>query len=353
MSTIDVTALNGFEAERLHLAILDAFNPDSFKQALRFKLNRKLQDITIADSFVKQVFAVIEASQEDGWTEALIAGLRSAKAGNIKLRLVAETFGIVGERTTPLPEGRSLEKIIRDDGGFADVLTWTAAMAAHQRRVCRVELPLNSAVGTGFLVGPDLVLTNHHVMAAAIGDKAKATDFACRFDYAAGPAGTHAGNAVALAADWHVASSPPSAADEAPERGPAGAHELDYCLVRLGVRIGDDERGWIAARLGRAMPAERDILLLLQHPAGLPAKLTLGAVLAPNETRTRLRHDANTLAGASGSPCFDARLDLVGLHHAGDPLHDKAAKPKFNQAIPIGLILGDLANRKVERFWRD
>jgi V8-like Glu-specific endopeptidase len=29
--------------------------------------------------------------------------------------------------------------------------------------VCRVEKPEGRALGTAFLVGPDLVLTNHHV----------------------------------------------------------------------------------------------------------------------------------------------------------------------------------------------
>jgi hypothetical protein len=357
MPGIDLNQLKGLEAEILQRAILGAFNPATFQQALKFKLNKKLDEVAGPGPFAKRVFDVIELSQEESWTADLVRGLRSANSTNIQLLRVAETFELVELREAPLPAEKTLERIIRDDGGFSDPVLWAERMAALQRRICRIERPVNSAVGTGFLVGSDLLLTNHHVMAKLIAKQAQPADVACRFDYAVGPAGASPGKTCQLASDWHVASSPPSRADVKPETGPADKSELDYCLTRLAERVGDDQdaqnrqRGWIAVPAAAPMPADGDILLVMQHPQGLPVKLAIGAALAPNENNSRLRHDVNTKPGSSGSPCFDAKLALVALHHAGDPFYDAPDKPKYNQAIPMRLIVEQLAGRGVARFW--
>jgi hypothetical protein len=113
-------------------------------------------------------------------------------------------------------------------------------------------------------------------------------------------------------------------------------------------RVG--RRGSFAAsgdRPDRAVPTAGRVGSVLQHPEGSPVKLALGAVLAPNEISTRLRYDANTSKGLSGSPCFDAKLRLVGLHHSGGPFYDAPCKPKYNQAIPIGLIAKRIAGQVV------
>ena len=60
----------------------------------------------------------------------------------------------------------------------------------------------------------------------------------------------------------------------------------------------------------------------------------------------RLYHNANTLPGSSGSPCLNAKLEIIGLHNAGDALyHGVVGFPNRNQAVPIGTILAWLENR--------
>ena len=63
-----------------------------------------------------------------------------------------------------------------------------------------------------------------------------------------------------------------------------------------------------------------------------------------NANETRLRHQVNTKRGSSGSPCLNARLELVALHHAGDPNFDPARRPAWNAAVPIAAIRGYLAS---------
>jgi hypothetical protein len=65
----------------------------------------------------------------------------------------------------------------------------------------------------------------------------------------------------------------------------------------------------------------------------------------------RLRHDAKTLPGSSGSPCFNVDLQLVALHHAGDPQSNLQFKGEFNQAIPIGLVVEHLKGKGLTPFW--
>jgi hypothetical protein len=78
-------------------------------------------------------------------------------------------------------------------------------------------------------------------------------------------------------------------------------------------------------------------------------QLAIGAVMGYVGNGRRMRHDTRTLPGSSGSPCCNADLQLVGLHHAGDPKDWPGYRGTFNQAIPIPLIIGDLrANATIE-----
>ena len=75
-------------------------------------------------------------------------------------------------------------------------------------------------------------------------------------------------------------------------------------------------------------------------------------IMQENVKRTdvRLRYDTDTLPGSSGSGVFDQRLDLVALHHAGDPSSKMQAR--YNEGIPIGKIVGQLAAAGVAPFWK-
>ncbi|MBI3435692.1 MAG: trypsin-like peptidase domain-containing protein [Proteobacteria bacterium] len=266
------------------------------------------------------------------------AGLSLQRAGSAQADAPAQAFA------------PGLQKNVRPHLAKLDVRIWLEKLAQIERRVCRVEYKGNAA-GTGFLVGPDTVLTNWHVVETA---KTTSTlgELACRFDYLRLADDTRQpGIAVGLHADGCLDSTPYSAAEKTntPDSPPPRSDELDYALLRLAQPAGDavidgKRRGWIDMP---AAPAPLDSgapLLIVQHPDGAPMKLALdtNAVIGRNSGGTRIRYTTNTDPGSSGSPCFSMDWDLVALHHYGDPAWQD---PVYNQGIPIELIRQRLVER--------
>lgn len=233
------------------------------------------------------------------------------------------------------------QKNVRPHLKMADMGLWIERLSQVKRRVCRIEID-GSAAGTGFLVGPDTVLTNWHVIerTAQHGDFSRVC---CRFDYMQRANGARdEGMVIALQADGCIDSSPYSQAETTatPDRPPPADDELDYALLRLESKIGEDgtvQRGWVDLHQ-TAPDLQRDApILIVQHPDGAPMKLAMDtqAIIGANENGTRLLYNTNTEPGSSGSPCFSMDWEIVALHHFGDPAWNQ---PKYNQGVPIGRI---------------
>ena len=227
----------------------------------------------------------------------------------------------------------------------------------------RLPAGLAGTIGTGFLVAPDLCLTNYHVVRPLIDQAADPARARLRFDYKRAADGTvvSEGMLFTLAREWLVAAAgaAPSTACPTPAKQHRRVDELHFALLRIEGRPGEEavgraagladapRRGWIY-RVGTGGFAAGDPLFLLQHPEGEPLKLAFGPSDGPNANGTRLRHQVNTEPGSSGSPCLNARLELVALHHAGDPNFDPAHKPAYNSAIPVAAIRAWLAGGGIE-----
>jgi trypsin-like peptidase/effector-associated domain 1 (EAD1)-containing protein len=255
--------------------------------------------------------------------------------------------------TQPL-KGRNLELKIKASGSTFDIVTWRQRIAAVENRVCRIELPELQARGTGFLVAPDLVLTNYHVIEAVHKGLTTPDRLVARFDYKVLDDGVTvgAGKKYALAGDWLVDHSPYSARDfESQPAADAGSEELDYALLRLAARAGDDAvdggvRGWIAGSSDPYDFMRSPALYIVQHPDGKPMQVALDSEAVIKATPTRVRYTTTTEPGSSGSPCFGADWRWVALHHSGDPKYWKEGKkPDYNQGIPAAAIMSLLAKR--------
>jgi hypothetical protein len=254
---------------------------------------------------------------------------------------------------------RELERAIRASNSLLDIRAWIARLASIERCMCRISVTHEGKTehGTGFLVAPDVVMTNYHVVERVIDKLAPPSSVRLLFDYHILEDGVtpHVGPSYQLAAPaWLVDSSPYSpldlkaASDATPE-----PDKLDYALLRVAGTPGSDHtdggkafgfvqgpRGFIPLPEAEHVFTPNSALLIVQHPDGKELKVAIetDAILAVNGNGTRVRYRTNTEPGASGSPCFDASWNLVALHHSGDPNYTSLYQPEYNQGIPLAAI---------------
>jgi hypothetical protein len=354
--------LSGSQTEVLWNGLREAYDLDELRRLLRFALDKRLDNITLASNFDARVFDVIDNAERENWVLRLISAVCDARPDNAALRTVAAAVGLTAAPPSlkdARVAGSNLERVILDSP-FQDISAWRVRLGELEGQVCRVEFPAQKAMGTGFLVGPDLVLTNYHVIEELVDGTVAPREARLRFDYrrAANGVQVFEGTTFSLADDWLVASRPPSPIDEMANPGdllPAPS-ELDFAVLRVRDAPGEQRvgfaahlpeaprRGWVrAARIGSDGFAEGHTLFILQHPDGDPLKLAFGQSDGLNANQTRLRYRVNTEHGSSGSPCLNASLELVGLHDAGDP----ALVPAYNVAVPVAAIRDQVAGSAV------
>lgn len=293
-----------------------------------------------------QAFELIEWSQARGTLGDLVLAARYANPGQSELEDVARRIGIVATADQPKAV---LQAFVDSNQTLIDAAVWRKQLTKLEWQVCRVDVD-KIGRGTGFLVGPDVILTNHHVVRQLIEGGIAGDRVSCLFDFkVVDDEVLSNGVRVPLAGTEPViASSPPSTHDyEAdPKTGDPGPDELDFALLRLATPAGEQSPGgfdteatrdWITVRADPVDFAGLDAVAILQHPERLPLKLAIGTGqdLVVNGAGNRVRYTVPTLEGSSGSPVFDAGWNLIALHHAVDPETDD---PEFNQGIPISAI---------------
>ncbi|CAN7218416.1 trypsin-like serine peptidase [Mesorhizobium sp. LjNodule214] len=238
----------------------------------------------------------------------------------------------------------ALERNVRPYLAKLDLHVWAERLARIENQVCRVEIGGN-AVGTGFLVGPSVVLTNWHV-AEDLAAQGSLEGLACRFNHVRLSDGARSeGRVATVLANGLVDCSPYAEGEDKPFGGVPvpGLDELDYALLKLADPVGNDVLDGGISRGFLELPGKDwnlkigAPLLIVQHPDGAPMKLAMDtqAVLSLNANGTRIQYTTNTEPGSSGSPCFSMDWDLVALHHSGDPAW---GVPLYNQGVPIGLV---------------
>lgn len=349
--------ISGGEYKMLNVALAKAFpSRRRLEKMLQFQLGKDLNEIAAEGiNITDAVYDVIKDARADGWLLKLVKAARASSPGNPDLIEFCQGVGMA----PAMPPQEALERFLKKSSGFLDPTLLRTRLGEVEGQVCCVEVGKGKSTnyGTGFLVGPDLVITNHHVMERVIDGSVPSTAVTLRFDYKHLASGQKLhGTPCKLASDWLVDQSPPSASDGHDEAPDPSSDELDYALLRLATAIGDAPlgekaerdaplRGWIAPA-ERCEFSEGDPLFIVQHPEGKPIQVALDtdAILGVNGSGTRVRYTTNTEHGSSGSPCFNERWELVALHHFGDPsYHD----PKYNQGIPFDAIVDRLAGKGI------
>ena len=327
--------LTGKQIQGLQRALMAAFpSREGLQQMSLFELDLPLNQVAGQGPLTDIVFQLIVWARAHGKMEELIAGARNANSGNPDLKAFVVEIGLHAERP-PRPGGaveRQLQALVVEGPDLTGVLVsdWRKGFGAAELAICSLETAAGKHIGSGFLVASDLVMTNGHVadLLKQAGGRPQA-----RFDYLE-KVPAQGGTVVPVATgNWELVNSPPE--------------ELDYALLRLASRVGDENaagatRGWLTPVANHAFVKDEPILIV-QHPSGNPLQISVGYLRDLNQHTRRIAYTVNTAGGSSGSPCFSMGWKLIALHHHGGAF--------TNHGIPMQAIVDDLRQKDFARLF--
>ncbi|BAZ13463.1 hypothetical protein NIES4071_53020 [Calothrix sp. NIES-4071] len=347
--------LTGTQYKQFTQALLEAFpSQQRLTELVQYKFGKNLNVIAMGADLQEIVFKLIQASQAEGWTDKLIAGARESNPHNPTLFAFAQEFNLAVSMPSELSARGALERLIKKTNSFLDINTWREKLGKIETQVCRVEVIKTNNTkefGTGFLIAPNVVMTNYHVIEAVDLGNANPSNVILRFDYkqlADGKVLNQGTEYKLLKDDWLIDKSPYT------ENTLPTPDELDYALLRIDGTPGEDTvskddpnspaRGWIELPTQPYEFLPDTSLFIVQHPNAHPLKLAFDteAIIGINENGTTVKYKTNTESGSSGSPCFDINWNLVALHHSGSPDWN----PTYNAGTPITAICVRLQKQK-------
>lgn len=214
--------------------------------------------------------------------------------------------------------------------------------------VCRIKVPAEGAAwyGTGFMVGPRLLLTNHHVL----GNRDEAAQAEAQFGY------EHDLDGV-LAAPVGFNLTP---------------HEifftdavLDFTLVSVAplseeaVPIGRYNRLPLLPVSGKAVNGEW--VSIIQHPGGEAKQIAIQSsqILALDPQAAKdvdlesfIHYSTDTEPGSSGSPVLNDQWQVLALHHKAVPAPPNPLNPNAplefvaNEGVRVSAIFRHLEQQR-------
>ena len=160
--------------------------------------------------------------------------------------------------------------------------------------------------GTGFLVAPGILLTNHHVLPDAI-TAASAITLA---NYEAAPPGASLGRPASVPLD--------------PDTLFVTNAELDFTFCAV---TGLDFLGSIALDRNSLNIGPSETVNIIQHPRGRPKEVAIKDNHVIKADSVVVHYVCSTEPGSSGSPVFNNQWEPVALHHASVVSDGPDARP--------------------------
>jgi hypothetical protein len=301
-------------------ALASTFPTDeALRMLLRQGLDRSYDSIVPSGtSRQSAVYSLVTTAYEQGWLELLVTRAREAYPASVPLARVAGQLG--------------LSNLVSGDPS-SPTDTREEQVLAIERQVCRVESG-DRLLGTGCLVGADLVLTADHVLESLWHGSLSPSEITLRFD---------------MTTDFRsqiVTEGTLFRLGEVVGRN----SELDYALMRVhgspgvqpiggGTGPGGTIRRWIdVGDPPDIRPGSQ--LVMVGYTREHPPTLTLdrGEVIALGEDQ--VAYTIHSEPGSSGSPCFTQELELVALNtHRSNARDGPRAK---SRGVLVSAVLRDL-----------
>jgi endonuclease G len=218
---------------------------------------------------------------------------------------------------------REIDDALERHIGSVDLLdaVWLRQATAAADAVAQLEAPAGN--GTGFLVSPWLLLTNHHVVPTA--DDTAGTEVHFRYEKnAAGRITRTRGHR--MDPGRFFITSPQSA--------------LDFTLIALTATARGRPPGSDFGHIP-LIGATGKILLgqpvnIIQHPDGRPREIAIRNNRLLNvEDARRIVYETDTESGASGAPVFNDRWEAVALHYTSVDATDEQGRPIDRNGDPV------------------
>jgi V8-like Glu-specific endopeptidase len=207
-------------------------------------------------------------------------------------------------------------------------VAWLGTGLRVARSVCRVIVSSDdgNGYGTGFLIAPGRMMTNHHV----IGAPEEARRAQVEFAYQLSPDGL-----AEQTARYHL--DPDAFFHTSPEA------ELDYTVVAVRhAPDGPPLDDWGVLTLNAdAVPVPRDLAPVVQHPNAQVKQVALTSSVVVEVKHPYLRYTTDTMPGSSGAPVFNDLWQVVAIHHRAGP---SIGGVKTNQGVLMSAIRSHLGS---------
>ena len=255
---------------------------------------------------------------------------------------------LANARLTTVAEGIFLEGTNRADDKAP--INFLELGLRASRAVCHLVEANRASLGTGFLVGPGLLLTNNHVLPDAASTEGVIAEFGFERDADENPLRPRR---FQLEPSRLFVTSPQG--------------KLDFSFVRIAsIGLNGEAlqaQGWLPLDNRPNKIFEGQPVVVIQHPNGQMKTICLFDSLLvlrdPDPDLPYMLYTTDTDNGSSGSPAFNRFWQVVGLHHASITTDDTyQGKPvilnrgirissifkALNGGLPEGTVLGTKAD---------
>ncbi len=200
-------------------------------------------------------------------------------------------------------------------------IAWLNRGLELSKAVARIVTPTRRA--TGFLIAPNLLMTNHHV----IRDKAEANKSFADFNFQlAWPNKFEKYCRYQLKGDFFKT-------DE----------DLDYTIVGVSANP-EKQYGYVDLNI-RSEAAVNDYVSIIQHPEGGFKQIALTDSEVIKVNNHHIQYTTDTMLGSSGSPVFNQRWEIVALHRGVELIEVHGKRYPIKEGVQISRIIQHCGSR--------